>query len=202
MLAFSGHKIHALSGIGVLLIAPQMKLSPMLLGGGQQGGSRSGTEHIHGIASLQYVFKKILADQLSISQTLRSYRDTFESRIREALPDSVVLCQEDSRVSNLSAIAFPGLEGEVLQIALDLEGVACGFGSACSSGTTSVFKSLTAMKVPREISLATLRFSFIVRCPFFPAGGSGLPPVIFSDSYDQRFAGHSPPSRNRDSSGT
>lgn len=160
MLAFSGHKIHALSGIGVLLIAPQMKLSPMLLGGGQQGGSRSGTEHIHGIASLQYIFKKILADQLSISQTVRSYRDTFESRIREALPDCVVLCQEESRVSNLSAIAFPGLEGEVLQIALDLEGVACGFGSACSSGTTSVFKSLTAMKVPREISLATLRFSF------------------------------------------
>ncbi|MBQ8498341.1 aminotransferase class V-fold PLP-dependent enzyme, partial [Chlamydia sp.] len=60
LMAFSGHKFHALSGIGVLLIAPTVKLSPFILGGGQQGGYRSGTEPIHGIASLHYIFKKLL----------------------------------------------------------------------------------------------------------------------------------------------
>ncbi|KDU80673.1 aminotransferase class-V family protein [Chlamydia muridarum] len=160
MLAFSGHKFHALSGIGVLLTAPKIKLSPIILGGGQQGGSRSGTEHIHGIASLHYILKKILAEQSIISQTMCSYRDLFESHLQEAFPECVVHCQKEPRVSNLSAIAFPGLEGEVMQIALDLEGVACGYGSACSSGATTVFKSLTAMKVPQELAMATLRFSF------------------------------------------
>ncbi|AEJ77529.1 cysteine desulfurase [Chlamydia trachomatis] len=160
MVAFSGHKFHALSGIGVLLTSPKIKISPIISGGGQQGGIRSGTEHIHGIASLRYIFSKLLVEQPAIAQTMRSYRDLFESRIQEAFPECIVHCQDKPRVSNLSAIAFPGLEGEVMQIALDLEGVACGYGSACSSGATTVFKSLTVMKVPQDLAVATLRFSF------------------------------------------
>lgn len=160
MLAFSGHKFHTLSGVGVLLVRPKIRLMPLLFGGGQQAGVRSGTENFYGIASLFYVFSILKEQQAEIERKILHYRDLFEVLVKKAHPQIVIHCQQASRVNNVSAIAFPGLEGEVLQIALDMEGVACGYGSACSSGATTAFKSLTGMKVDPELSLGTLRFSF------------------------------------------
>ncbi len=160
MLAFSGHKFHALSGIGVLLIAPGTKLSPVFFGGGQQGGLRSGTENFWGIASLFYIFSILESRQEEITTILIKYRNYFEKNIKERLPGVVIHCEDQVRVSNISSLAFPPLEGEVVQIALDMEGVACGYGTACSSGATTAFKSLVAMNVLQEIAVSTLRFSF------------------------------------------
>ncbi|WP_375793303.1 cysteine desulfurase family protein [Chlamydia sp. 12-01] len=160
MLAFSGHKFHALSGIGALLISPGVKVSPLLWGGGQQGGMRSGTENLWGIASLYYIFNILDIKQEEIASTIVQYRDYFEISLKKRIPEIRIHCENQSRVNNVSAIAFPPLEGEVMQIALDVEGIACGYGSACSSGATTAFKSLVSMKIDQDISLATLRFSF------------------------------------------
>ncbi|SPN73532.1 Cysteine desulfurase,cysteine desulfurase,Uncharacterized protein conserved in bacteria,cysteine desulfurase NifS,Aminotransferase class-V [Chlamydia serpentis] len=160
MMAFSGHKFHALPGIGALLIAPGVKIVPQIWGGGQQGGLRSGTENLWGIASLLYVFKYLGLHQDRISQEILIYRNTFENGIKECISNVHIHCENEPRVNNVSAIAFPPLEGEVLQIALDMEGVTCGFGSACSSGATTPFKSLVSMNVDGELTMATLRFSF------------------------------------------
>lgn len=159
-IVFSGHKFHALSGIGCLILAPKISIKPIIFGGGQQAGLRSGTENICGIASLNYMFQKFKNEQLDLSQKILSLRDRFESRISELLPDAIIHYRYQNRVNNISAIAFPPLEGEVLQIALDMEGVACGFGSACSSGATVAFKSLASLGVDPMIAAATLRFSF------------------------------------------
>ncbi|WP_348663953.1 cysteine desulfurase family protein [Chlamydia vaughanii] len=160
MVAFSGHKFHALSGIGALLVAPGVKLSPLLFGGGQQGGVRSGTENLWGIASLFYIFSILEKRQEEIATVILDYRDYFERCVKEQIPDCCVHCENQPRINNVSAIAFPPLEGEVMQIALDVEGVACGYGSACSSGATTAFKSLVAMDVEQNLAMATLRFSF------------------------------------------
>ncbi|AAP05146.1 cysteine desulfurase family protein [Chlamydia caviae] len=160
MVAFSGHKFHALSGIGALLISPRVKVSPLFFGGGQQGGLRSGTENLWGIASLYYIFNILNEKQEEIASTLAQYRNDFEACLKKRIPDIKIHCEHQPRVNNVSAIAFPPLEGEVMQIALDVEGVACGYGSACSSGATTAFKSLVAMKIDQDIALATLRFSF------------------------------------------
>ncbi|AAD18539.1 nitrogen fixation protein [Chlamydia pneumoniae TW-183] len=160
MAAFSGHKFHALSGIGALLVSPGVKLHPQLWGGGQQGGLRAGTENLWGIASLLYIFKYLDLHQERISQEILTHRNGFEKAIKARIPDVHIHCADQPRANNVSAIAFPPLEGEVLQIALDIEGVACGYGSACSSGATAPFKSLVSMGVDEELTLATLRFSF------------------------------------------
>ncbi|MEF9497244.1 cysteine desulfurase family protein [Chlamydia sp. 04-14] len=160
MVAFSGHKFHALSGIGALLISPGFKVSPLLWGGGQQGGIRSGTENLWGIASLYYIFNILIEKQEEITSKILQYRNYFEARLKERIPEIRIHCEDQPRVNNVSAIAFPPLEGEVMQIALDVEGVACGYGSACSSGATTAFKSLVSMKIDQDIALATLRFSF------------------------------------------
>ncbi|EPP35626.1 aminotransferase class-V family protein [Chlamydia ibidis] len=160
MTIFSGHKFHAMSGIGVLLITPKNKITPMLWGGGQQNGLRSGTENLWGIASLLYVFNVLKEKQEEIAEKIASYRDHFEKSVKSQIPEVIIHCEDKVRVNNVSAIAFPPLEGEVMQIALDVAGVACGYGSACSSGATTAFKSLVAMQVEPNISLSTLRFSF------------------------------------------
>lgn len=165
-LVFSGHKFHALSGIGCLVLSEKevksgrLKVHPLLFGGGQQFGMRSGTEHICGIASLKYIFQKLQTEQEMIAQKIKELRDLFEQRIVALFPDVVIHYQSQQRVNNVSAIAFPPIEGELLQIALDLEGVTCGFGSACSSGATTAFKSLVCLGVNRDLAASTLRFSF------------------------------------------
>lgn len=160
MLAFSGQKFHALTGIGALLVSPGVKISPRIFGGGQQNGLRSGTENLWGIASLLYVFQNLAIHQKDIADAILKLRNHFEQGVKAALPESILHCENQPRVNNVSAIAFPPLEGEVLQISLDLEGVACGYGSACSSGATTAFKSLVGMGVSQELATATLRFSF------------------------------------------
>lgn len=160
MMAFSGHKFHALPGTGVLLLAPNTRISPVFYGGGQQEGIRSGTENYYGIASLLYIFSQLEDKQPEIQQRITALRDSFEERLLEALPKIHVHCRENTRVNNVSAIAFPPLEGEVIQIALDMEGVMCSYGSACSSGATTAFKSLTGMGIEPSLAAATLRFSF------------------------------------------
>ncbi|WP_100934856.1 cysteine desulfurase family protein [Candidatus Chlamydia corallus] len=160
MTAFSGHKFHALSGIGALLISPSVKLNPQLWGGAQQGGLRAGTENLWGIASLLYVFKYLDLYQDRLSQEILTHRNTFEEGIKACIPNVHIHCASQPRVNNVSTIAFPPVEGEVLQIALDMEGVACGYGSACSSGATAPFKSLVSMGLSEELTLSTLRFSF------------------------------------------
>ncbi|WP_201456833.1 cysteine desulfurase family protein [Chlamydia sp. 17-3921] len=160
MFAFSGQKFHALSGIGALLIAPRVKICPFFWGGGQQNGLRSGTENIWGIASLFYVFQYLVSHQIEVSEKVLSFRDYFEKTIKQKISDIVIHCEDFLRVNNVSAIAFPPIEGEVLQITLDLEGIACGYGSACSSGATTAFKSLVGLGVSQELAASTLRFSF------------------------------------------
>ncbi|SGA07921.1 cysteine desulfurase family protein [Chlamydia abortus] len=160
MVAFSGHKFHALSGIGALLISAGVKVAPLIWGGGQQGGVRSGTENLWGIASLFYIFTMLEKQQEEIAERIAHYRNNFEKRLKEHIPEMHIHCEHQPRVNNISAIAFPPLEGEVMQIALDIEGIACGYGSACSSGATTAFKSLVAMNMEQDVATATLRFSF------------------------------------------
>lgn len=157
---FSGHKFHALSGIGCLLHSSKMKITPQIFGGGQQYGIRSGTENICGIASLQYVFHKLQKEQDEIAKKILQLRDFFEDRIEDMFPEAIIHYRNQPRVNNVSAIAFPPLEGEVLQIALDMQEVACSFGSACSSGATTAFRSLSSLGLNPELTASTLRFSF------------------------------------------
>jgi cysteine desulfurase len=86
-------------------------------------------------------------------------RDRFESGLRAGYPGLVVNGASASRLPQTSSVAFPGMDGQILLVALDMAGVACSVGSACSSGSSQLSPTLLAMGLPKEVVAGSLRFS-------------------------------------------
>jgi cysteine desulfurase len=159
LLSISGHKFYAPKGIGALFIKSGTRLRQFLYGGHHQRGFRPGTENVAGIVGLgkaaelaRFSFEK---DAARISRL----RDTLEQGILARIPDSRVNSSNAPRTPNTSNILFPGLEGEALVIALDLKGLACSTGAACSSGAVEPSHVLTAIGLPASEARASIRFS-------------------------------------------
>lgn len=156
---FSGHKIHAPAGVGCLVFRKQFKCRPFIVGGAQQNGFRGGTENLAGIIGfakgLECIKEKIREDQARI-QTLR---DRFEQGVLKNLSDVVIHGENQPRVSNISNLAFLGVEGETLLMLLDLAGLAASHGSACSSGALEPSRVLLNMGVSSQIARSSIRFS-------------------------------------------
>jgi cysteine desulfurase len=159
LLALSGHKLYAPKGIGALYIRSGTHLQQLLYGGHHQRGARPGTENVAGIVGLgaaAEIAKKSLAeDAARISQL----RDHLEKNILQQVPDAHVNAATAPRTPNTTNIIFPGIEGEALLIALDLKGLACSTGAACSSGAVEPSHVLTAIGLSPEDARASLRFS-------------------------------------------
>ncbi|MEG1542047.1 MAG: cysteine desulfurase family protein [Victivallaceae bacterium] len=158
-ICFSGHKIHALPGSGAAVLSPSFKLIPQIVGGGQQKGFRSGTENLWGIVSLGFILNKVRPVIHEIGGYMSFLRNLLEDQMILEVPDVKVHCRNQPRTTNISSIAFQGLEGEILQAAFDLEGLAVSYGTACASGAQTVSKVLNGMKIPEEEAISTLRFS-------------------------------------------
>ncbi len=159
LLSISGHKFYAPKGIGALFIKSGTRLRQLLYGGHHQRGFRPGTENVAGIVGLgkaaEIARKSLEKDTLGISRL----RDTLEQGILARVPDSCVNSANAPRTPNTSNILFPGLEGEALVIALDLKGLACSTGAACSSGAVEPSHVLTAIGLPASEARATIRLS-------------------------------------------
>ena len=157
-MAFSGHKIHALQGCGLAFIRANMKFLPLLTGGGQEFGSRAGTENFLGILSLADAFSLLQHELESYAQKMRKMRTQFEESLLSKIP-GILINGEGPRVSNVSNLAFPEVDGESLLIALDRAGIAASHGSACSTGALEPSHVLLNMGLERERVHASLRFS-------------------------------------------
>lgn len=160
-LVVSGHKLGGLKGAGALAFArPNLHIQEALVrGGGQERGSRSGTENVTGIAAMATALRASSTGREDEQQRLRSLRDGLESELAAALPDLVIFGKEAERVANTSAFAVPGLTAETLLIALDLAGFAVSSGSACSSGKVKASHVLAAMGVAPDLARGALRIS-------------------------------------------
>jgi cysteine desulfurase len=154
---FSGHKIHGPLGAGLLIAKKRWKLHPLIRGGTQQRGLRAGTENLPAIVGFT---KALDLFNQTIVTRMTHLRERFENGILANLPDCFVHGQNEPRVSNTSNIAFLGVDGETLLMALDLAGLAASHGSACSSGTLGPSRVLLSMGVPAAVARASLRFSF------------------------------------------
>src|ERR1700730_8794712 len=159
LLSLSGHKLYAPQGIGALYIRGGTRLRQLLYGGHHQRGARPGTENVPGIVGLgqsaEIAGKSLAQDAERIS----AWRDRLEQGLLERVPHSRVNGGGAPRTPNTANILFPGLEGEALVIALDLKGLACSTGAACSSGAVEPSHVLTAIGLPPEEARASLRFS-------------------------------------------
>jgi cysteine desulfurase len=159
LLSLSGHKFYAPKGIGALYIRGGTRLRQLLYGGHHQHGFRPGTENVAGIAGLgkaAEIARKSLAED---AYRVSALRDKLEQGLLQRVPQSRVNGGASPRTPNTTNIVFPGIEGEALLIALDLKGLACSTGAACSSGAVEPSHVLTAIGLPPDDARASLRFS-------------------------------------------
>ncbi len=157
-MGFSGHKFHGPKGVGFAFVRSSQKLDPLLLGGEQEGGLRSGTENLAGIVGLAKAIELLSSHLPEATERMAMLRDRLEADLA-AQCGPVVVNGLGPRVCNTSNLSFPGISGEDLLIALDRAGIAVSHGSACSAGALEPSRVLTQMGVPHEVTRSSLRFS-------------------------------------------
>ena len=162
LLSVSGHKIHGPKGVGFLYVNEKVKIRPIILGGGQQSGMRSGTENVPGIAGMALACEMAYENLKEKRAKLYQLKEKFCRQLLE-LPDVKIngLYDENSAPQIISA-SFKGIRSEVLLHTLEDKGIYVSAGSACSSNKPAPSKTLLAMKVPKEELEATVRFSLSV----------------------------------------
>ncbi len=159
LLTISGHKIGGPKGVGALIVRDQNAIAPLIRGGGQQGGLRPGTENVAGIAGLAEAARLAVAELDQFRRTVGRLRDLLERRVLEAIPDATVNGAGAPRAPHVSNISIPGTDSEAMLMHLDLAGIACSSGSACTTGSVEPSHVLKAMGLPYDRAIAALRFS-------------------------------------------
>ena len=160
MASVSAHKIHGPKGVGALYIRPGLKLEPILHGGGQQHGMRSGTENVALIEGLALAAQIAAQRRPETPGIVRQIRDRLVSGLAGRV-DHEILSPADAYPGILN-VAFPGMPAEAMLHALESEGVYVSTGSACSSRKRKTSPVLRAMGIPDSIAASALRFSFSI----------------------------------------
>ena len=155
----AAHKFHGPRGIGCLVLKENTAFSPNSFGGFQELGRRPGTELVALAAGMAKALELFQEEKDERTAYLKQLRDRLQNGLAKRCPPVVVNSHNAERLPNTLNIAFPGLDGDALLIALDLEGVCCSLGSACASGSTEPAPVLLAMKCTPEIYNASVRFS-------------------------------------------
>ncbi|MFH1123362.1 MAG: cysteine desulfurase NifS [Pseudomonadota bacterium] len=162
MLSLSGHKLHALKGIGVLYVRQGTKFSPFLIGGHQEKGRRGGTENTAGIIALGKACE-LAAINMEIENTrVKQIRDKLENEICSKIPNSKINGNPLNRLPNTTNISFEFVEGEAILLMMDELGICASSGSACTSGSLQPSHVLRAMGVPFTMSHGSIRFSLSI----------------------------------------
>lgn len=160
LLSVSGHKLHGPKGVGFLYIHEKAKVKPLIYGGGQQKGMRSGTENVPGVAGLGAAVQEIYKNHRDKTDYLYGLKDYFIERIHEV--EGCVVNSQPGRDSapQIVSVSFEGIRSEVLLHALEDKGIYVSSGSACSSNHPGISGTLKGIGVKPELLDATLRFSF------------------------------------------
>ncbi len=160
LLSVSGHKIHGPKGIGVLYVDERVKIYPILFGGEQQRGLRSGTENVPGIAGITEAAKECYRGLEEKIEKLYLLKEHFSDGIQKL--DGTRINGRTGRDSapHIVSVSFEGVRSEVLLHALEEKGIYASAGSACSSNKPAVSQTLQAIGTEKGLLGSTLRFSF------------------------------------------
>ena len=162
MLSFSGHKIHAQKGIGVLYLRRGTKFLPFMIGGHQEKGRRGGTENTPSIIGLGKACELASLNLQNENTKVLSLRDRLESEILKRIPNSKVNGGGAPRLPNTTNISFEFVEGESILLLMDEYGICASSGSACTSGSLQPSHVLRAMGVPYTMAHGSVRFSLSI----------------------------------------
>jgi cysteine desulfurase len=159
LLSISAHKFCGPKGVGALYVRTGTPLAPRFFGGHAERDRRAGTENVPGIVGIgkgAELARNLLAED---SARIRALRERLEASVLERVPGTHVNGARAHRVPNTTNISFPGAGGEALLISLDLQGIACSTGAACSSGSMEPSHVLLASGLSRDNARSSLRFS-------------------------------------------
>jgi cysteine desulfurase len=159
LLSIAAHKFYGPKGAGALYVRKGTRLEPLMYGGHNERDRRPGTEDVPSIAGLGKAAEMALDGLAAESVRLAALRDRLEKGLLDRIPQASVNGSRTQRTPNTTNLTFPGVEGEAMVIALDLKGIACSTGAACSSGAVEPSHVLTAIGLSADNARATLRLS-------------------------------------------
>ena len=157
--SLSAHKLAGPQGVGALYVRPGLELDPLITGGGQEGGWRSGTENTAAIVGFGVAARLAREELAERAEHMRRQRDAYESIVLAELPQARVHGELQARLPNTSSMSIRGITGEAMVMRLDAMGVAVATGSACSSGSGKPSPVLVAMGLSDGDIQGALRIS-------------------------------------------
>ena len=160
LLSVSGHKIHAPKGVGFLYIRDGVKVKPLIYGGGQQGGMRSGTENVPGTAGLGVAAREMYEHFDEHVRRITELKDYMTDRLGELTDVKINSKKGAESAPQIVSVSFGGVRSEVLLHALEDKGIYVSSGSACSSHHPGVSGSLKGIGLPPKYLDGTIRISF------------------------------------------
>jgi cysteine desulfurase len=158
-LAIAGHKVGAPKGTGVLAVRGRIPLEPLLHGGGQERGRRSGTEDVAGAVGLATALELAEAERIDESERVRAVRDRLVGRVLAALPEARLTGHPTARLPATASFVFPGVSGEAVLLELERRGVVSSSGSACAAGSDEPSHVLLALGFAPEVAQTAVRLS-------------------------------------------
>ncbi|HSH97087.1 MAG: cysteine desulfurase family protein [Methylophilaceae bacterium] len=156
-MSVSSHKINGPQGAGALILDKRVDIQPLLYGGGQEKGLRSGSENLAAIVGFGAACELVSRELIQRVGNVRQLRDRLEVGLHQL--GAVIFGNQAERLANTSFFAFPNIEGETLVMALDRKGFAVASGSACSSDSTEPSHVLLAMGVDEDLARGSVRVS-------------------------------------------
>lgn len=162
LLSVSGHKIHAPKGTGFLYIRDKVKIKPIIYGGGQQKGMRSGTENVPGVAALGEAATEIYENFDEKIERMYALKEHFIEEVTKMEGVTVNGCTGRDSAPQIVSVSVDGVRSEVMLHTLEEKQIYVSAGSACSSNKPSVSSTLKSIGLPKELLDSTIRFSFCV----------------------------------------
>ena len=158
-LSLAGHKVGAPKGTGALVVRGRLPLEPVLHGGGQERGRRSGTENVAGAVAFATALRLAEAERADAAARVGSLGAELTRRIVDGVPGARLTGDPEHRLPGTVSFVFPGTSGEAVLLELERDGVVCSSGSACAAGSDEPSHVLTAIGVPAELAQTAVRFT-------------------------------------------
>ncbi|MCU1539997.1 MAG: cysteine desulfurase [Arthrobacter sp.] len=159
-LSISGHKLGAPKGNGALFVRGRTRLEPVIHGGGQERGRRSGTENVAGAVALATALTLAGGTRPVPAARVESLRDDFIRSVLSGVPGAVLTGHPSQRLPSVASFCFPGTSGESVLLELERQGVICSSGSACAAGSDEPSPVLLALGIEPAVAQTAVRFSF------------------------------------------
>lgn len=158
-MTISGHKLGAPKGIGALFLRGRVAAEPVLHGGGQERGRRSGTENVAGAVGLATALELGEASRKERAARLSSLRDDLICGVLGGVPGAVLTGHPTQRLPGNASFCFPGTSGEAVLLELEQRGIVCSSGSACAAGSDEPSHVLLALGITTEVAQTAVRFT-------------------------------------------